>query len=392
MFKLDPEWVQFCTPRQLELLRAWEQFGSQRGAAAFLGCSKSRVNKAYKEVRKKAELRGYSPQHDMSHVVPDTFLVRGISTYYDRDGKPTGQWVKSSVKNEAILEALREAVDALNEDIEKAASVPFLGRTEADLCNVYTFTDYHLGMYAWHNEGGADWDISIAEHIIISALGAMIEQSPKAESAIINIQGDYLHTDGKTPVTPAHKHVLDADSRFPKIRRTAIRIIRRMVYQALENHKSVHLIIAEGNHDEESSGWLADSFSVFYENEPRVSVNDSDLPFYVFEWGTNMIGVHHGHKVKNEQLPLLFASQFPEQWGRTKRREIHCGHRHHRDEKEYNGVTVIQHPTLAARDAYAARGGWIADRAAWSITYHKKWGPTGRVMVSPDMFMPEAKG
>lgn len=162
-----------------------------------------------------------------------------------------------------------------------------------------------------------------------------------------------------------------------------------MVRQALEAHDYVHLIIAEGNHDEESSGWLADAFTVHFEDEPRVSVNDSDLPFYAYEWGTNMIGVHHGHKVKNEQLPLLFASQFPEQWGRTKRREIHCGHRHHRDEKEYNGVTVIQHPTLAARDAYAARGGWIADRAAWSITYHKKWGPTGRVMIAPDMFMSE---
>ena len=98
-----------------------------------------------------------------------------------------------------------------------------------------------------------------------------------------------------------------------------------------------------------------------------------------------MLGVHHGHKVKNEQLPLLFAAQFPEAWGRTKRREIHCGHRHHRDEKEYNGVTVIQHPTLAARDAYAARGGWIADRAAQAITYHRKWGQVGRVTVCPEM-------
>lgn len=98
-----------------------------------------------------------------------------------------------------------------------------------------------------------------------------------------------------------------------------------------------------------------------------------------------MIGIHHGHKVKNESLPLLFAAQFPQQWGRTTRREIHCGHRHHRDEKEYNGVTVVQHPTLAARDAYAARGGWIADRAAWAITYHKRFGAVGRVMITTEM-------
>ena len=133
------------------------------------------------------------------------------------------------------------------------------------------------------------------------------------------------------------------------------------------------------------AGWLTDAMAVFYENEPRLSVNDSQLPFYVFEWGQTMIGVHHGHKVKNEALPLLFAAQFPEVWGRTKRREIHCGHRHHRDEKEYNGVTVVQHPTLAARDAYAARGGWIADRAAWAITYHKRFGGVGRVAITPEM-------
>jgi len=386
MFKLDPEWVQFCTPRQLELLKAWEDHGSQRNAAHILKCDRALISSAFKSVRRKAEIQGYSPDHNMTRMVPETFVVKGVSTYYNKDGQPSGQWVKSSSKNDAILEALKEAVNSINENIEKADQVICSNETVSDLCNIYTFTDYHLGMYAWHNEGGADWDISIAERIIISALGAMIEQSPKAHTAIINIQGDFLHTDGKTPVTPAHKHVLDADSRFPKIRRTAIRIIRCMMRQALEAHDHVHLIIAEGNHDEESSGWLADAFSVHFEDEPRVSVNDSDLPFYAFEWGTNMIGVHHGHKVKNEQLPLLFASQFPEQWGRTKRREIHCGHRHHRDEKEYNGVTVIQHPTLAARDAYAARGGWIADRAAWSITYHKQWGPTGRVMICPDMF------
>jgi hypothetical protein len=48
-------------------------------------------------------------------------------------------------------------------------------------------------------------------------------------------------------------------------------------------------------------------------------------------------------------------------------------------------VTVVQHPTLAARDAYAARGGWIADRAAWAITYHKKYGAVGRVMITTEM-------
>ena len=283
------------------------------------------------------------------------------------------------------MDAIRETIDGFKDDIPPFSAIVAPDASEEHLCNLYTFTDYHLGMLAWHKEGGSDWNISLAEKTIIAALARMIDQSPKAHTAVINIQGDFLHTDGKIPVTPASKHVLDADSRFPKIRRSAIRIIRSLVTMSLQRHQEVHLIIAEGNHDEESAGWLADLFSVHYEEEPRVTVNDSVLPFYVLEWGNTMLGIHHGHKVKNESLPLLFAAQFPQAWGNTTRREIHCGHRHHRDEKEYNGVTVVQHPTLAARDAYAARGGWIADRAAWAITYHKKYGAVGRVMVTTEM-------
>jgi len=383
--KVDENLYNYCTPRQREVLEAIDRLGSARAAAIELGMNIGGASQTYLAVKKKAAKSGYAPEHDFTRPVPEGFVAKGVSTYYNAEGKPAGQWVKASLSHEALIDAMQEALEGFKAEIDPVSPIVAPAASEEHLCNLYTFTDYHLGMLAWHREGGSDWNISIAERTIIAALQQMIDQSPKAHTAIVNIQGDFLHTDGKTPVTPASKHVLDADSRFPKIRKSAIRIIRSLVAMSLMRHQEVHLIIAEGNHDEESSGWLADLFSVHYEEEPRVTVNDSVLPFYVFEWGATMLGIHHGHKVKNESLPLLFAAQFPQAWGRTTRREIHCGHRHHRDEKEYNGVTVVQHPTLAARDAYAARGGWIADRAAWAITYHKKYGAVGRVMITTEM-------
>ena len=383
--KIDENLYNYCTPRQREILEAIDRLGGARAASIELGMNVGGASETYITVKKKAAKKGYAPEHDFTKPVPDGYVAKGVSTYYNKEGKPSGQWVKASLSHEALVDAMREAISGFKDEIPPAVSINAPAASEEHLCNLYTFTDYHLGMLAWHKEGGSDWNISIAEQTIIAALAKMIDQSPKAHTAVINIQGDFLHTDGKTPVTPASKHVLDADSRFPKIRRSAIRIIRSLVTMSLQRHQEVHLIIAEGNHDEESAGWLADLFSVHYEEEPRVIVNDSVLPFYVLEWGNTMLGIHHGHKVKNESLPLLFAAQFPQAWGRTTRREIHCGHRHHRDEKEYNGVTVVQHPTLAARDAYAARGGWIADRAAWAITYHKKYGAVGRVMITTEM-------
>ena len=383
--KIDENFYRYCTARQRKVLETIERLGSAKAASAELGMNAGGASETYLAVKRKAARFGYAPDNDWTRSVPDGYVAKGVSTYYNSEGKPSGQWVKASLSHEALVEAMREALDGFKDEIPPAVSVAAPVASQERLCNLYTFTDYHLGMLAWHQEGGADWNVSKAEKTIIAALIQMVNQSPTAHTGVLNIQGDFLHTDGKTPVTPASKHVLDADSRFPKIRRAAIRIIRSLVEICLQRHQDVYLIIAEGNHDEESAGWLADLFAVHYEEEPRVTVNDSVLPFYVFEWGSTMLGIHHGHKVKNESLPLLFAAQFPQQWGRTTRREIHCGHRHHRDEKEYNGVTVVQHPTLAARDAYAARGGWIADRAAWAITYHKKYGAVGRVMITTEM-------
>ena len=384
-FKIDENLYQYATPRQKEVLEAIDRLGSARAASIELGINIGGASDAYIAVKRKAARFGYAPDHDFTRPVPEGYVAKGVSTYYNAEGKPAGQWVKASLSHQALVEAMKEAIDGFKDEILPSSLIAAPASSEEHLCNLYTFTDYHLGMLAWHKEGGSDWSIAIAEKTILAALAQMIDQSPKAHTAVLNIQGDFLHTDGKTPVTPASKHVLDADSRFPKIRRSAIRIIRSLVAISLSRHQEVRLIIAEGNHDEESAGWLSDLFAVHYEEDPRVTVNDSVLPFYVFEWGSTMLGIHHGHKVKNESLPLLFAAQFPQEWGRTTRREIHCGHRHHRDEKEYNGVTVVQHPTLAARDAYAARGGWIADRAAWAITYHKKYGAVGRVMITTEM-------
>ena len=123
-----------------------------------------------------------------------------------------------------------------------------------------------------------------------------------------------------------------------------------------------------------------------YENEPRIDVVDTPLPYYVYQHGETMLAWHHGHLKKNDQLPILFASQFHDMWGKTKKRYCHTGHRHHFDEKEHSGMYVVQHSTIAARDAYAARGGWMSERNMKAVTYHKKFGEVGRITVTPEMF------
>lgn len=378
------QFEEYATPRELDFIAAIRQHGSERAASFALGHSQDTASKAMRRLRARAARQGYAPGH-FEHGTAPGYLMGKVTVQRGPDGAVERVWERQSPEAGNALEALREAVAGILEPIEPVDPVPAPHGANDDLCNLYTYSDFHLGMLAQEEEGGANWDIKIAERTLVGSFSMMLAQSPPAHTGIINIQGDMLHSDGLLPVTPAHRHVLDQDGRFSRIVAVAIRSIRALIGMALEKHPEVHVVICEGNHDEASSVWLRLMFQALYENEPRVTVNASELPFYVFEWGKTMLGFHHGHKVKNEQLPLLFAAQFPDVWGRTLRRAVHCGHRHHCDEKEYNGVTVVQHPTIAARDAYAARGGWIADRAVQSITYSKRFGQVGRVFVTPEM-------
>jgi hypothetical protein len=242
-------------------------------------------------------------------------------------------------------------------------------------------------MLAWHKEGGQDWDLKIAEEVLTGCFEQMVLASPASSTAIVAQLGDWLHFDGMAAVTPTSGHSLDADGRFSKIIQVSVRILRRLVDFCLSRHDKVIVLMAEGNHDMVSSIWLRIMFKSLYENEPRVEVIDSELPYYIHQHGKTMIGFHHGHLKKNDQLPLLFAAQFAPVWGSTTKRYIHTGHRHHVEEKEHSGVTVIQHPTLAARDAYAARGGWIAERQVSAITYHKDFGQVAKNTVTPEMMI-----
>jgi hypothetical protein len=386
---VDDNLRSWATPRQLEILEAVEKYGTQRAAAEALGIAHGTVGDSMKALKDKAARMGYSPAHSMTHAVPDGFLTKGVSSYFNKDGVLTGQWVKSSIDRDRQEAIMREAFAAMAETLPRVKPAPGPTKTDEALCNLYTFTDYHLGMLAWGKETGADWDLKIAERTLVSAFAHMIDAAPKASTAFISQLGDFLHSDGSggmLPVTPLHSNILDQDGRYSKIVGVAIRVLRRIVDFALERHEKVVVLMAEGNHDLSSSVWLRAMFRALYENEPRVTVVDSELPFYAYQHGTNMLGFHHGHLTRKENLPLFFAAKFPVMWGATTKRVIHTGHQHHKDEKEHTGVTVVQHRTLAANDAHSARHAYVSERSAQAITYHADFGEVARNTVCPEMF------
>jgi len=383
----DPKLRDYATPQQAIYLDAVIEHGGERPAARALGVSKSAVQGSLARLKAAAAARGYAPEFDLQHPVAPGQMLKGTSTLY-KDGQPVLQWVKTRADAAQLEEFMRAAAAAMAEELPRAKPAKAPRATVDKLASVYTLTDSHVGALCWHRENleaNGDWDLAIAERTLTGCFEHMVKASPPARVGIVAQLGDFLHSDGLEAKTPTSGHILDQDGRFPKVVQSAIRILRRVIGFALERHEKVVVLMAEGNHDLASSVWLRAMFKALYENEPRVEVIDSELPYYVYQHGETMLAWHHGHLKKNDQLPLLFAAQFPKVWGGTTRRYAHTGHRHHFEEKEHSGMTVVQHSTLAARDAYAARGGWMSERQCTAITYHSEFGQVCRNTVTPEM-------
>jgi hypothetical protein len=383
--KIAEELKQFATPRQIEYIDAVNMSETYQAAATLMSVDPSCIRRAVQAVKKKAALQGYSPEHDMTHIAPDPFIVRGTSTYFNKDGKPTGQWVKTKLDDAKLQSMILAAIEGFKDEIPRAEPVQFYEPVNSQLCNNYVITDYHLGMLAWAPEAGEDWDVKIAEDLLIRWFQQAIAQSPPAEYAVFAQLSDFLHFDGMDAVTPASKHLLDADTRFAKLVRVALRVLRRIINMLLAKHKHVHIEMCDANHDPVSQIWLRETFAILFENEPRVTVETSPNPYTAYEFGNVMLGFHHGHKRNVTNVTEVFAAQFREMFGRTKYAYIHTGHMHHLHIKENPLMIVEQHRTLAPADAFAARGGWLSGRDAKVITYHREFGEVSRLTINSDM-------
>lgn len=282
-------------------------------------------------------------------------------------------------------DALHEAAAAMVEAIDpiKPSSAP--APRNADLLNLFVLTDAHIGALAWHEETDSDWDTDIAERVLVNWFRESIDRAPDADKAVLAQLGDLLHTDALEPLTPASKNVLDADSRYPRIVRMVIRVIRQIVDMLLARYQSVHVVWCEGNHDPTGSIWCREMLAALYADEPRLHVDCSPKPFHCLEHGDTSLFFHHGHLVKHEALDRVMAAEFRDVFGRTTYSYAHMGHLHHKAVKESQLMMVEQHRTLASRDAHAARHGYKAGMDASCITYHREHGEVGRVTVTRQM-------
>ncbi len=386
---------------------AYREHGTLIKAAAALGIGKSALHDSIKRAAE-AGLLGTEPvlpgfriskisntpsgtfiqqtqERGERFEVPTGHVVKGVSALVDAEGRVIQQWQKTAVETEGQLAAFRAMVDGLKEDLPRITIMPAPQHVEEDLLNQFVVTDSHFGMLAHREETGADYDLRLAEQLLLDWFAAAVAGAPQAHTAVLAQLGDLLHHDALESVTPAHKHVLDADSRLHKVVRVVIRTLRRVVDMLLQKHKHVHVVMASGNHDPASSVWVRELLATIYENEPRVTVDTSPMLYYAYKWGDTALFYHHGHKRGVAQVDATLAGMFREMFGQSKYAFAHVGHLHSDEGRKSALMYVERHETLAAPDAYAAGGGWLSGRSAKVITYSRRYGEVARSTLRPEM-------
>ncbi len=305
----------------------------------------------------------------------DLFNVKGLSTLYDaRSGEAKVIWVKANADAERQKQAVQAIIESFIHDIKPAKPTKPPKIKNDDLLSAYLIGDAHVGLYAWGEETGDDSDLSIVESDLLGAIDRLVESSPPAAKALIAQLGDFFHLDNTSNQTPRGGNVLDVDTRFRKVVRVGIRIMRYTIDRCLEKHQIVHLRNVEGNHDPVASVLLSEAMKGYYVNEPRVIIEDSPKLFFTFRFGSCLIGITHGDKAKIKKLPGMLAVDAQKDWGECDFKYVWHGHYHCDSRFEDMGVVVEGFRTLAAPDSWNISMGYRSGREAQVRILHKDFG------------------
>lgn len=370
---------EFCTVRQLEYLEAVRKAGSLRGAAVLLGIDRAPLTRGIESVKRKAAQMGYSPKHDMTRQVPDGFLVKGVSTYYNGEGKPSGQWVKSEVDKERQLQIVKEAIAALCEEVPNINPAPAPLNWQSDVVPWIQIGDAHIGMLAHAAEVGENFDLRIAETELCGAIGILVDELPSCERIVINDLGDFTHYENMQGVTEASGHPLDFDGRFPKMIRVYVRVMRFIVEKCLTKAAHVDVIINQGNHSRTNDIWMAELLRAAYSHTGRVHVLNNDSVFIAYRMGNTLVMTHHSDKCKPQNLAHVMTTDFRKDYGETEFHYIDIGHIHHgMVMKEHPGIFVESFNHLASLDKWAHDSGYRNRKSITIVLRSRKFGEVGR--------------
>ena len=379
---IDESLLEFCeSEAQRRAVQARLDTNTVKEAAELIGISTRNIQANVANVKKNAARRGWSPEHDMTRTVPEGFVAKGISTLYGDDGQVKVQWVKSSLAHEEQLEAVKRALDTFIE-YQKGKS-PFVPKPQKKIKGnelaVVNIGDSHFGMLASESISGDDYNLEIASQRHKDVFMRLMNNAPDCETIVINQLGDFFHSDNFESTTTKGTRV-DTDGHLEEIFAVGLEVLSFITEEALKRFKNVIVRHVKGNHDSVLSMAIKAHQQAYWRNNKRVTIEMSDAPCWVFEWGKTAFLVSHGHAPKPNKLAEYFTAKYPEIWGRTKHRYCYHGHIHSKNTtmETYGGCITESFAGLPSSDKWHNEQGYVSGQSMCLIVLDKEKGEVRR--------------
>lgn len=214
--------------------------------------------------------------------------------------------------------------------------------------------DFHLDKKTIDNqtiEDKLDKYNSVLDNLLLRATA-----SNNVEEIVFVIGNDFFHTDNihntTTNGTPQ-----DICIEWDKAYEIGFNLMVEAITKCKQFCNMLHVVLIQGNHPRTKEYYLAHGLEMYFKNDNSIHFQRDSDTRKVYTYGTNFIGLHHGN-CKNDKLPLVFATEFPVQWGNSKYREIILGDKHHNSEKlfytqnEVSGIRMRILPSLSGTDRW----------------------------------------
>ena len=295
--------------------------------------------------------------------------------------------VKARCKLRRNVVDAKNEIEALKEQAKAQALAPAMIYPEkpktGNLLEI-NIPDAHLGKLAWSLETGYEnYDLKIAEATYRKAFTALLSRAShyKFDRILFVTGNDLLQSDNMQSQTTRGTFV-STDGRYHK----AFYKAKTMLIDCIEEARKfapVTVVSVSGNHDELSAWHLADSLESYFHKYPDVEIMNEPTARKYYEWGQNMWMFTHGDKSKKDDYPLLMAAENPQMFGRTKFREVHCGHTHETKTLEKHGIRVRVLPALCPPDEWHSANGYVGNlRNAEAYIYNDKEGLIGMAIYN----------
>ena len=290
-------------------------------------------------------------------------------------------WLKRNLETSKIKLLIRELKTDLKSKAPEYPEIKYGAFNQKEQMLQINIFDLHFGKLAWAKETGDNYDHKIASEQFKYVIKEHLKRTKhyKIQKILFPIGNDFFNSDNLNNTTTRGTQQ-DEDVRWQK---TFLLGRQLMVWgiDTLSKIAPVEVIVIQGNHDWERSFYLGDALECYYHKCNNVIIKNEPTPRKYIIFGSTLLGFTHGNNEKTADLPLLMAQEKPELWSKTKYREWHLGHLHHKKQMQWQtigenkGCTVRYMSSISGTDAWHNQKGYKgALKSSESFIWSKKTG------------------